>query len=132
MLRVADNDVPEKPTRQRYKVNDPTVEKFGELLNENPNGLLVIRDEITALLKHLDKAEHSADRAFYLEAWNGNQSFTYDRIGRGTVDITALTLSVIGGIQPAVIKPYITNATNGGSSDDGLLQRFQLLSLPRH
>ncbi|WP_312842250.1 DUF3987 domain-containing protein [Stutzerimonas nitrititolerans] len=33
------------PVLRRYIVNDSTVEKLGELLNENPNGLVLERDE---------------------------------------------------------------------------------------
>ena len=130
IIRGSDNNAPEIPIRKRYKVNDSTVEKLGELLSENSNGLMVERDEITGLLKHLDKTEYSADRAFYLQAWNGNQGFTYDRIGRGTIEIVAVTLSIIGGIQPSILKTYINNAISGQSGDDGLLQRFQLLVYP--
>lgn len=35
-----------QPVRKRLIVNDPTVEKLGELLNENPNGLILVRDEL--------------------------------------------------------------------------------------
>jgi hypothetical protein len=43
-----------QPTRSRYVVNDSTVEKLGELLNQNPKGLLVFRDELTGFLRQLD------------------------------------------------------------------------------
>lgn len=36
------------PIQRRYIVNDATVEKLGELLNENPNGLVLERDELGA------------------------------------------------------------------------------------
>src|SRR4029453_7681695 len=77
------------PVQTRYIVNDPTVEKLGELLNENPNGLLLFRDELTGWLRMLDRDGHESDRSFYLEAWNGTNSYTYDRIGRGTLPIKA-------------------------------------------
>ena len=32
-----------RPTRRRFMVNDSTVEKLGEILNENPNGALIYR-----------------------------------------------------------------------------------------
>ena len=41
-------------------VNDSTVEKLGELLNENPNGLLVFRDELTGFLRQLDRDGHES------------------------------------------------------------------------
>ena len=42
---------PEAPTLRRYKTNDSTVEKLGELLRENPAGLLVLRDEPVGLIR---------------------------------------------------------------------------------
>lgn len=118
------------PIRRRYLVNDGTVEKLGEILNENPNGVLVFRDELTGLLKSLDKEGREGARTFYLEAWNGTGRYTFDRIGRGTLDIPAAIVSVVGGIQPGPLTEYLRRAASGGAGDDGLLQRFQLAVWP--
>jgi len=118
------------PTRRRYRTNDPTMEKLGELLNENPRGLLLFRDELTGFLKTLDREGHESDRAFYLEAWNGTGRFTVDRIGRGTIDIQASCISILGGIQPGPLSSYMSRAAIGGQDDDGLVQRFQLIVWP--
>lgn len=120
----------ELPVEKRYIVNDTTIEKLGELLNENINGLLLERDELTGWLKTLDREDRSNDRAFFLEAFNGCGSYTYDRIGRGTVHVESVTLSLIGGIQPSKLQPYIWNAVNQSAGDDGLIQRFQLAVWP--
>lgn len=122
----------EKPIRRRYKTNSTTVEKLGELLAENPRGILIIRDELSGFMAEMDKQGHEADRAFYLEAWTGKGSFTYDRIGRGTVDIPAVCVSVLGGTQPDKIKPLVGQAIKGGVGNDGFIQRFQLLVYPDH
>lgn len=121
---------PDKPTRARYIVNDATVEKLGELLNENPNGLMLYRDEISGFLKTIDREDRSNDRAFYLECFNGLGRYTYDRIGRGTIDIESLCLAILGNIQPGVLRPYLNQATKGTSGDDGMIQRFQLMVWP--
>ena len=115
---------------RRYIVNDTTVEKVGELLNRNPNGLLLVRDELSGFLASLRKSGREGDREFYLESWNGLGSYTYDRIGRGTLHIDALTLSIIGGIQPGKLRHYLAGALKGGGEDDGLLQRLQVLVWP--
>jgi hypothetical protein len=120
---------PEKPKRHRIIVNDATVEKLGELLNENPNGLLLVRDELSGWLAKLRGEEGQADRAFYLQCFDGDGRFTTDRIGRGTIDIKSTTLSIIGGIQPSKILPIINGAVRG-HDDDGLLQRLQLTVWP--
>ncbi len=129
---VADLDSckPTEPTRIRFKTNDATVEKLGEILAVNPAGVMVFRDELVGLFHGLEKDNQQGARAFYLEAWDGSSSFTYDRIGRGTVEIDSAVITVFGGIQPGRLAPYIRGAVNGGTGDDGLLQRFQLLVWP--
>ncbi len=121
-----DDDEPPCP---RIVVNDATVEKLGELLNENPRGLLLIRDELPGFLARMESEEYAGERAFYLEAFNGSGRFTYDRIGRGTVHIANCTLSIIGGVQPSRIAPIVRGAMTG-ASNDGLIQRLQLAVWP--
>ncbi len=128
LLESADlNGLP--PTRHRLVVNDSSVEKLGELLNENPNGLLLVRDELSGWLAKLSKEEFQPERAFYLECFDGNGRYVYDRIGRGTIEINCCTLSVIGGIQPSKIATLVRDAIRG-IADDGLIQRFQLAVWP--
>ena len=120
---------PDQPTRKRLVVNDTTMEKLADLMNENPAGLLLERDELAGWLARMSRDDAKAERAFYLECFDGNGSFTVDRIGRGTIDVHSTTLAIIGGIQPSKIAPLIRGAING-SEDDGLIQRFQLTVWP--
>ena len=122
--------LPAEPTARRFTVNDATVEKLGELLTQNPWGTLSYRDELYGLLTSLDKQGQEGSRAFYLQSYDGNQGYTFDRIGRGTVHIPRVCLAMIGGIQPGRIQEYVRSAVAGGSADDGLLQRFGLAVWP--
>jgi putative DNA primase/helicase len=128
--RLADMDNEAPVTRRRYQTQDGTTEKIGELLNQNPRGLLVNRDELIGWFRTLDKSGREGDRAFYLEAWNGTRGYTYDRIGRGTLDIDALCVSIFGAITPGPLSDYVYQASRGGNGDDGLLQRFQIMVWP--
>jgi putative DNA primase/helicase len=121
---------PEEPAPRRFVVNDATVEKLGDILSLNPWGVLCYRDELYGLLTSMDKPGQEGARSFYLQAYDGDKSFTTDRIGRGTVHIERVCLAMIGGIQPGRIMEYVRNAVGGGSSDDGLLQRFGLTVWP--
>ena len=123
-------DTPAEPVARRYIVNDATVEKLGELLTVNPWGTLAYRDELYGLLTGMDKPGQEGARAFYLQAYDGNQSYTFDRIGRGTVQIPRVCLAMLGGIQPGRVQEYVRGAVSGGSADDGLLQRFGLAVWP--
>lgn len=121
---------PQEPIARRYIVNDATVEKLGELLQQNPWGTLSYRDELYGLLTKLDTAGQEGSRSFYLTSYDGNQGYTFDRIQRGTVHIPRVCLAMIGGIQPGRIQEYVRGAVAGGSADDGLLQRFGLTVWP--
>lgn len=62
-------DGDEEPPCPRIVVNDTTVEKLGELLNENPRGLLLIRDELPGFLARLEPCiSTTALSAFTAEA----------------------------------------------------------------
>jgi putative DNA primase/helicase len=117
------------PSRRRYVVNDPTIEKLGVILNENPAGVLLCRDEISGFLATMERAGHENDRAFYLECWNGYSGYTWDRIGRGTINVRAACVSILGAITPGPLGAYLREAFSG-EQDDGLVQRFQLSIYP--
>ena len=120
-----------KPILKRFITNNASYEALGELLIENPNGLLVESDEIIGLLKQLDAGGQEVARSFYLTAADGDKPYTFDRIMRGKgLHIDALCLSIIGGIQPGVLAEYVRQATGGGAGADGLLQRFGLMVYP--
>jgi hypothetical protein len=59
----------------------------------------------------------SADRAFWLQAWNGGP-YSIDRVKSGETFVDNLSVSIVGGIQPARL------AELHGLASDGLLQRF--------
>lgn len=123
-------EIQDELTERRYVVNDATVEKLGELLAVHPQGLLQERDELAGWLRNLEREDRKGDREFFLEAWNGLNPYTYDRIGRGTIHIPALCLSILGGIQPTKLERFVSDALSCGYAADGLLQRFQLLVWP--
>jgi hypothetical protein len=121
---------PREPTRRRYAVNDTTYEKLGVILSENPNGVMVLRDELMSLLQYLDSEERANALGLYLEGWNGKSGYEFDRILRGTTYIPAVCLSVFGTVQPGRIGEYIARVMRGGLRDSGMVQRFGLMVYP--
>jgi hypothetical protein len=121
---------PEEPKPERYIVNDVTYQKLGEILADNPRGVLALSDELSGLLQSLDTPGQEAARGFYLTGWGGNSGYCFDRVTRGTIVLSRYCLSVFGGFQPDKIKAYVQYAQSGNSKNDGLLQRFQLLVWP--
>jgi hypothetical protein len=122
-------EAPQEPKARRYVINDTTYEALGEILADNPNGVLAYRDELVSLLKTLDREEYVAARGFFLSAWSGTSGYTFDRIIRGNTHIEAACLSLLGSTQPGRIAEYVRKA-NCGAGDDGLIQRFGLFVWP--
>jgi hypothetical protein len=63
------------------------------------------------------------DRSFYLEAYKGGP-YSVKRINRGNFIIPNLSLTIIGGMQPELIRKF-----SKGASDDGLIQRLTPIML---
>lgn len=121
---------PDRPVMRRYIVSDSTVEKLGELLLENPVGILCNRDELFGLLDNLEREDRASDRAFYMSSWNGSDIIEVDRIGRGSRFIYGACLSLIGSTQPGRLTAHLAHSLKGDRADDGLMQRFSMLVFP--
>ncbi len=86
---------PKEPVAVRFRTNDSSYEKLGELLVDNPAGILIERDELVSLLRHLDKDDQANARGFYLSGWSGTSPYTFDRIVRGYKHIDAVCISIL-------------------------------------
>ncbi|MCE5311460.1 MAG: DUF3987 domain-containing protein [Acidobacteriales bacterium] len=117
-------------SRRRYLTNDPTTEKLLEILVDNPAGILVWRDELTGFVGNLSRRGREADRQMYSEGWPGNQPFSQDRIGRGTIRVPRHCISILGGIQPDPWQELLKGSAKAGILGDGFIQRFQMAVWP--
>lgn len=122
----------DEPKLRRRVITDATVEKLGEVLVDHPHGILAFRDELHGLLTQMDKAGQEGARSFYLQGFDGDQPYTFDRIGRGTLHIPQVCIALLGGIQPGLLDDYVQKCLHGGVGNDGLLQRFGLSVWPDH
>ncbi len=113
----------EKIQPKRYIVTDATDPSLCGLLQHNPRGLLIFRDEAAGWLNKLE-AEHYSPQ-LYLELWNGNARLAVDRKSAESAYVSGGCISVLGGIQPAKLREYVADAFKGGASD-GFLPRFQI------
>jgi hypothetical protein len=78
--RPASAAEPAPPPRPRMMAMDTSTEELQHLLAENSRGLLYVRDELMGWLGGFDRyGGAGADRAFYLETWNGG-AYVCDRV----------------------------------------------------
>ena len=111
-------DVLRSPLMPRVMAMDATTEELQHLLSGQPRGLLYMRDELAGWLGNLDRyGGHGADRAFYIEAWNGGP-YVADRVKhRGQpVRIERTSLAILGGMQPDRLREVLTGPEDGSTT----------------
>jgi Protein of unknown function (DUF3987)/RepB DNA-primase from phage plasmid len=115
------------PMQKRLRLEDTTIEAAQEVLSGSPEGVLLHQDELSGWFGSMDKYSGNRgaakDRGFWLQSYNGGPS-TWNRIGRGVGFIPNLSISLLGGIQPDVIRRLAME-----SYDDGFLQRLLVILL---
>jgi hypothetical protein len=117
---------PEEPALRHAVVDDITVERLADILDENPRGVISAQDELSGWVMAMNQYKaggKGADRQFWLRVWS-NAPVKVDRKSRKIpAIITEPWVSVIGSIQPEIL-PELHIGRN-----DGMLDRF-LYSYP--
>ena len=117
-----------KPLWRQLVASDTTVEALGQLLQDNPEGLLLAHDELTEFIGRMDAYSGNGagkDRGVYLRAYDGG-SVTINRSTKLPMVIDNFSVGIIAGIQPE--KPGELFRKSGGGSD-GLYQRFLVYAM---
>lgn len=114
---------PERPIERRLVVSDVTIEKLGCLLEENPLGLLLVRDELAAWVGAFDRyasGGKGSDQPAWLSMYDA-APITIDRkSGKGTIFVERAAVSVLGSIQPGTLTRMFGTAER----EAGLLARL--------
>lgn len=132
--KKAANEPPEKPEvpqAERFVVSDTTVEALAPLLLANPRGLLLARDELSGWIGSFDRysgGNGGADAAHWLSVHNGEGIIVDRKTGiPRTICVPQASVSVCGGIQPAILH----RALGSEHRDSGLAARLLLTCPPR-
>jgi putative DNA primase/helicase len=117
---------PKEPVLKSVVVDDVTVERLADILDENPRGVTSAQDELSGWVLSMNQYKaggKGADRQFWLRVWS-NAPVKVDRKSRKVPALIAEPwVSVVGSIQPEIL-PELHIGRN-----DGMLDRF-LYSYP--
>ncbi len=120
---------PAAPLLPRVVVSDTTVEKLAEILEDNPDGILVARDELAGWLGSFTRYKGKAggtDLPNWLEMHRAGTVIVDRKTSeRQTLYIPRAAVSITGGIQPGVLARALTP----DFLDAGLAARL-LLAMP--
>lgn len=122
-------DKPQPPVLRRLFVSDITIERLTEILEDNPTGTLLGRDELAGWVGSFTRYKSKgagSDVANWLEMHSAGP-VTYDRKtgDRRTIFVEAAAVSVTGTIQPGIFRRAMTQELH----DSGLCARL-LLAMP--
>lgn len=119
---------PEAPIADRCWTDDATTEALAGLLQQNPRGLLMVRDELSGWF-NFDRyagGKGGGDAAKWLEMFGG-RPMVVDRKTGGTLYVPRAAVSIAGGIQPETLR----RALGQEHRDNGLAARLLLTCPPR-
>lgn len=119
---------PEKPICPRTWIEDCTTEALATLLQENPRGLLTLRNELSGWFSfgQYKKGGGADDVARWLQMFDADPLIV-DRKMSGTIYVPCAAVSIAGGIQPAILERSVGREHR----DNGLLARLLLAHPPR-
>jgi hypothetical protein len=123
---------PTKPPNRRCIVSNATIQSIGPILQENPRGLLLSRDELSGWFASFNQfngsnATISADGALWCEAYDAS-TWVIDRAtNRQFLFIPAAYVSVTGTIQPSILGRAITDEFD----ESGLAARLLMAYPPK-
>lgn len=110
-----------KPNKTQFIAEDITLEALVEMHAENKNAVAVFKDELAGWVKDMNKYRTGSDLEFWLSSWSG-KSVNHSRKTAKSSFIAKPSISVIGGIQPAIFDNFYTE----DNKDNGFIDRMLL------
>jgi hypothetical protein len=112
-------EAPAEPIASRYTTTDCTIEALAVLLQEQPRGLLVARDELSGWINSFDayKSCRGADVAHWLSMHRAG-SLTVDRkIGRRVIHVPRAAVCITGTVQPRALASALVGRYNSQDTE---------------
>ena len=109
------NDI-DRPNRRQRFTNDTTVEGLINAMEYNWNGIGIYKDELNGFFEEMNRYTSVGNLEFYLSAFNGG-TYIKNRASYDPKTVNDIYLSMIGSIQPEVLKSIAATQTNNGMID---------------
>ncbi|MDK2889107.1 MAG: hypothetical protein PWP72_1985 [Thermoanaerobacter sp.] len=113
---------PEKPVLGRTYTTDTTVEALAQIMEQNPRGIALVRDELAGWARSMNqyKAGRGADKQFYLSCWSGAPAAVDRKSKEEPIFLSRTFLTVVGCIPPDVLDEL----TDERQREDGFIHRI--------
>jgi hypothetical protein len=126
-IGVSKGSCPPAPKPRRIDIDDATMEVLPLILGDNPRGLIMIRDELTAFILGMNqfKGGKGNDRSNALKIWSGDR-IVKDRVNHennAPIRCPHPSLSILGGLTPDMLGSLVDPRGRA----DGFIDRFLLV-----
>lgn len=121
---------PSVPMPETLLVDDATLEAIAEVLENNPFGILVVKDELAGWLRSFDcyrTGGSGKDLPAWLSIHGGRMLRINRKTGKKVIRADNPAVSVCGGVQPPILQRIISE--NEDFFDSGLTARI-LFAMP--
>lgn len=97
-----------EPVARDFRIHSITLEALVEKINLNPDGLLLYRPELSGWVGGFGKYNRDeSEYASWIEIWDGKTFPIHTKTGnKKLINAKDPVLSVIGGVQPHVMKKF--------------------------
>lgn len=97
-----------EPESRDFRLHSITLEALVEKINQNPDGLLLYRGELSGWVGSFGKYNRDdAEYASWIEVWDGNTFPVHTKTGsKKFINAKEPVLSVFGGVQPHIMKKF--------------------------
>lgn len=111
----------EEPVKSQFIVGDITLESFFDYHEQNPNGIGILRDELSGWIKDLNKYRQGSDLETYLSCWSNQQIILTRKMAKSAY-VPKAYVPILGGVQPSILSEHYT----AENKDNGFIDRWLL------
>ena len=97
-----------EPVAKDFRIHSITLEALVEKINQNPDGLLLYRPELSGWVGGFGKYNRDeSEYASWIEIWDGKTFPIHTKTGnKKLINAQDPVLSVVGGVQPHIMKKF--------------------------
>ena len=119
-LEAGLDEFPQAPVRSRFLVSDITPEGLSLIHAQNPRGLCLWSDELSAWFKNFNRYNNGSEEQFWLSVFNAKPTISDRKSTQSSVFIRRPYISVIGTIQKKILGELV----KGERSSNGFIDRI--------
>lgn len=121
-----------EPIAKDFRIHTITLEALVEKINQNPDGLFLYRPELSGWVSGFGKYNRDeSEYASWIEIWDGKTFPIHTKTGnKKLINAQDPVLSVIGGVQPHIMKKFAKADFLGSGFLGRLLMVYPQLCYP--